>query len=610
MTDLTSHTDKLLALRNKLEVEGLDGFLVPLTDEYQGEYVPEYAQRLAWITGFTGSAGLAIILKDKAVVFVDGRYTLQVANEVDAALFEFNSLVLDEEGRWPPAVWLEENLKLSGRLGFDPWLHTEDEVQRFERVCKGLEGAFVSVQKNLIDEVWLDQPDRPLSPVAVYPEKFAGLSSAQKRAEVATELVEKNIDAAVLTGPDSLAWLLNIRGGDVPFTPLPLGFAIVHKTGKVDLFMEGRKIGEDVIAHLGADIALWQPEKLGEVIDKLCEGPSKISISKTTTPYWVGARIKSNGGGIVYGDDPCTRPKACKNETEISGIKAAHVRDGVAMVRFLSWLEEATKTKEIDEIAAADKLEEFRCQNDHFQGLSFPTISGAGANGAIVHYRVDARSNSPLKKGSLYLVDSGGQYLDGTTDITRTIAIGTPTSEMKDRFTRVLKGHIALSSAVFPAGTCGSQLDGLARGALWAAGLDYDHGTGHGVGCYLGVHEGPHRISKLPNKVALEAGMVLSNEPGYYKTGEYGIRIENLVVVAPAEEIKGSEKQMFIFEPLTLAPLDTNLIDLSLLTSEEIKWFDSYHAEVWRRLAPLVLGQDKAWLKKATEPLGIKNKAD
>ncbi|MCW9034878.1 MAG: aminopeptidase P family protein [Rhodospirillales bacterium] len=605
MTDLLSSSEKLNLLREQMEALGLDGFLIPLADENQGEYVPAYAQRLAWLTRFTGSAGLAIVTKQKAAIFVDGRYTLQVANEADPTCYEFDSFVVNGTGEWPPAVWLETHLGGSGKLGYDPWLHTENEVERFSKACRKLKGELVSCAKNPIDTIWINQPTRPRAPLAIHPEKYAGKSSQEKRNEIALGLEAENLDAVVLAAPDSIAWLLNIRGGDVEYSPLPLGFAIFHKSGKVDLFMEGQQVGADVISHLGADVSLWQPEKLGDVIDKVSQNKKRIALSKAATPSWIGERIKSAGGRISYSEDPCVRPKACKNEIELSGMRSAHERDGAAMVCFLAWLEKASPEGTLSEIQAADKLEECRSKNDLFQGLSFPTISGAGPNGAIVHYRVDEKSNSLLLSGNLYLVDSGGQYFDGTTDITRTIAIGTPSAEMKDRFTRVLKGHIALSSAVFPANTSGSQLDGLARGALWAAGLDYDHGTGHGVGSYLSVHEGPQRISKLPSKVALEPGMVLSNEPGYYKVGAYGIRIENLLAVVSAGEITGGEREMFKFEPLTLAPIDKNLIDKTLLSDTEISWLNDYHAEVYRRLSPLVSEENRAWLDKVTEPLAL-----
>lgn len=589
--------DRLAALRAELGRRGLSGFIVPLTDEYRGEYLPKRAQRLTWLTGFTGSAGLAIVLAERAAVWSDGRYTLQLRTQVDQRLFELHHLVES-----PPTDWLARNLRPGVRVGYDPWLHTVDGVAKLKDACAQARAELVACADNPVDAVWADQPPAPLAPAVPHDLHYAGEDSVAKRARIAGELATAGTDAAVLTLPESVAWLLNIRGGDVPHTPLPLAMALLQKDARVDLFIDRRKVGPALVAHLGNAIAIHEPAEFGPALDDLGQNRKTVLADPQSAPAWVFDRLTAAGAVIRRGDDPCLLSKACKNPVELAGTRAAHIRDGAAMARFLCWLAKTAPGGRVDEIAAAARLEDFRRQNDLIQDLSFTTISGAGPNGAIVHYRVTPASNRKLEPGQLYLIDSGAQYLDGTTDITRTVAIGAPTAEMRDRFTRVLKGHIAIATARFPAGTSGQQLDALARRPLWDAGLDYDHGTGHGVGSFLGVHEGPQRIAKAGSTVALKPGMIVSNEPGYYKAGAYGIRIENLVVVAALADLAGAEKPMLGFETLTRAPIDLTLVEPALMTAAEIAWLDAYHAEVREVLTPLVDADTAAWLAEATRP--------
>jgi Xaa-Pro aminopeptidase len=579
----------------------LDGFIVPRADEHQGEYVPACGQRLAWLTGFTGSAGLAIVLRERAALFVDGRYTLQAAAQADTELFEIHHLI-DE----PPARWLAGAIEKGMVIGYDPWLHTPQEV---ERLKGGAERAGASLEPvaNPIDRIWPCRPPAPLAPVVPHPDRFAGESAPAKRSRLGRALAENGAAAAVLTAPESIAWLLNIRGGDVPHTPLPLSFAILREDASVTLFIDRRKLAPGLDRHLGNSVAIEMPDRLGPALDQLAAAGAPIQVDPATAASWVFDRLEQAGARIRRAADPCLLPKACKNPVELDGTRAAHRRDGAAVTRFLAWLAQEAPKGELREIAASDRLEALRRTGEHFRDLSFPTISGAGSNGAIVHYRATPRSEKRLEPGTLFLLDSGAQYLDGTTDITRTVAIGIPSAEMRDRFTRVLKGHIALATARFPKGTTGAQLDALARRALWQKGLDYDHGTGHGVGSYLSVHEGPQRISKAPNAQPLLPGMIVSNEPGYYKAGAYGIRIENLVVVRPSEEgLPGTqhERDMLCFETVTLAPIDRALIAPDLLEKDEIAWLDSYQARVREVIAPLVDPETARWLEAATAPIG------
>jgi Xaa-Pro aminopeptidase len=589
---------RVARLRAELDRRGLAGFVVPRADEHQGEYVPPRAERLAWITGFTGSAGLALVLREKAAVFVDGRYTLQVRAEVPGDIYEFRHLVED-----PLADWVAGNLPPGGRLGYDPWLHTIGGVDRLRAAAAQAGGELVACSDNPLDAVWTDRPPAPLAPVFAHDLRHAGHPAEDKIGELADALGRDGADAAVLTQPDSIAWLLNIRGGDVPRTPLPLSFALLHADGRVDLFIDRRKLSPGLDAHLGNHVSVQAPEALGEALDMLGREGKRVRVDPSSAAAAIFDRLSRAQARIDRGPDPCVLPKACKNETELAGMRAAHGRDGVAMARFLAWLGRTALERPVGELEAQEKLLEIRAGGELFRDLSFDTISGAGPNGAIVHYRSSPATERSIGPGILYLLDSGAQYLDGTTDITRTTVVGEPDPEMRDRFTRVLKGHIALAAARFPEGTTGSQLDALARQFLWQAGLDFDHGTGHGVGSYLSVHEGPQRISKIGNTVALKPGMILSNEPGYYKTGAYGIRIENLVAVQPCTDLPGAERPMLCFETLTLAPIDLALVEPGLLTAGEIAWLNAYHARVREELSARLDEETAAWLTAATAPI-------
>jgi Xaa-Pro aminopeptidase len=588
---------RLGLLRAALARHGVHGFLVPRADEHQGEYVPKRAQRLAWLTGFTGSAGLAVVLPAAAAIFVDGRYTLQARSEVDPSLYVQRHLT--EE---PAANWIAETLKRGEVLAYDPRLHTLGEVERYLAAAEKAGGSLKALAANPLDAVWAGQPPAPLGPVLPHELRFAGESAEQKRQTLADRLAADGVDAAVLTAPDSIAWLLNIRGGDVPHTPLPLSFAILGRDGTVDLFIDRRKLMPEVLVHLGNGVRLSPAEAFGAGLRRMGAEGRRVQVDPASAAAWVFDELAASGAAIYRAADPCQLPKACKNRVELEGTRRAHRRDGVALTRFLAWLGPAAAQGTLAEIAASDTLERFRREGEHFRDLSFPTISGAGSNGAIVHYRASPRSERRLEPGTLYLVDSGAQYLDGTTDVTRTVAIGEPGAEMRDRFTRVLKGHIALATCRFPRGTTGSQLDALARRALWEVGLDYDHGTGHGVGSYLAVHEGPQRIAKVPNTQPLLPGMIVSDEPGYYKTGAYGIRIENLVVVTPL--VAAGERELLGFETLTLAPIDRALVERELLEPGELAWLDAYHARVRAELTPLVDTATQRWLAEATRPIG------
>ena len=591
---------RLSALRAQLAARDLAGFVVPRADEHQGEYVPPRAERLTWLTGFAGSAGQAVVLAGRAALFVDGRYTLQAAAQVDGDLYEIRQVP-----EAPPEAWIAEHLPAGAALGYDPWLHTEAQVARLRQAAEKGGGSLQPCAENPLDEVWPDQPPPPLGPVVTHDLAFAGQSSADKRQALGQTLVEAGAAAAVLTLPDSIAWLLNVRGSDVPHTPVALSFALLHADGRVDWFIDARKLSPEIAAALDKEVAVHPPANLGPALDALAG--ETVQADPARAAAWVFDRLRAAGAQVAKADDPCLLPKACKNEAELAGARQAHLRDGAALTRFLKWLSDATAASGdnsgIGEIEAAERLAAFRAESGRLKDLSFDTISGAGPNGAIVHYRVSEETNRRLGQGELYLVDSGGQYEDGTTDVTRTVAIGAPTAEMRDRFTRVLKGHIALARARFPKGTNGGQLDSLARLALWQVGLDYDHGTGHGVGSYLSVHEGPQRISKAAGGAALAPGMIVSNEPGYYKTGAYGIRIENLVTVVESADASDGERDMLAFETLTLAPIDRALIDAALLDAEERAWLDAYHARVAAELAPLLDQPCNAWLAEATRPL-------
>ena len=594
---MTIH-ERVERLRRKLAADGLTGFLVPRADEHQGEYVPPRAQRLAWLTGFTGSAGLAIVLTDAAAIFVDGRYTLQVRDEAPDNVFEHHHVTES-----PPAEWLRLRLRQGSRLGYDPWLHTIEGVERLQAACGKVGATLVPVPQNLVDRIWDDQPPPPRGPIVPHDLKHAGRPSPDKRREIADLLAHDAVDAAVLTAPDSIAWLLNLRGGDVAHTPLPLAFAVAHRDATVDLFVDAAKLTAGVLEHLGEGVRVVSPDALGSALDRLGAARRTVHVDPSAAAAWIVHRLTGSGATVARAPDPCLLPKATKNDVEMAGARSAHEKDGVALSRVFARLAREAPAGRLTEISAAERLDALRAEEPLFRDVSFPTISGAGPNGAIVHYRATPRTDRRIEPGMLYLVDSGAQYLDGTTDVTRTVAIGAPTAEQRDRFTRVLRGHIALASARFPKGTTGSQLDALARAPLWDAGLDYDHGTGHGVGSYLSVHEGPQRISKIGNSVALRPGMIVSNEPGYYKTGEYGIRVESLVVVVPVPGPPGGEVILHGFETLTLAPIDRALVDPRLLTPPELAWLDAYHARVRDAISPKVDRETAAWLAGATRPL-------
>lgn len=588
---------RLEPLRRELKALGLDGFIVPRTDEFQGEYVAPYAERLRWLTGFTGSAGLAIVLGHRAAIFVDGRYTIQVRQQVDTDLIEPRHVT--EE---PPARWLEEHLKPGMVLGFDPWLVTAEQAETFAKACEKAGAVLKPVDENPVDAVWTGRPDRPASPVEAHPTQVAGRSAAEKLADLAAALEKAEADAAVLTMPDSVAWLFNIRAADVAHTPVALAYAIVRREGMPELFLDPARLAEDAAAQLARVAVLRPPGEIEAALAALGVSGARVLIDPATAAEKVRSALSETGARLVTGADPCVLPKARKNPVEVEGARAAHRRDGAAMARFLAWFDREAPKGELDEIACVRKLEEIRRSSSDLRDISFGSIAGAGPHAAIPHYHVSTASNRAVEPDSIFLIDSGGQYQDGTTDVTRTVIVGDPTPEMKDRFTRVLKGMIALSRVRFPPRTMGGHLDALARQALWSAGLDFDHGTGHGVGSYLSVHEGPARFSKA-DRTVLEPGMILSNEPGYYKQGEYGIRIENLLVVREPEAIAGGERPMHGFETLTLVPIDRRLVDPGLLSPEERQWLDAYHDRVAREIGPLLKGEVRAWLEAATRPL-------
>lgn len=589
---------RITALRQELKNRNLDGFIIPRADEHQGEYVPPSAERLSWLTGFTGSAGLAIVLVDRAAIFIDGRYTLQVKDEVPENLFTYRHLIQE-----PATDWIKQELGKDQILGFDPWLTTPNQLHRYRTAAEQAGGSLVPVETNPVDAIWTNRPCPPKGSIIAHGVKYTGKQSNEKRREIADTLKQLDQNAVILSAPDSIAWLLNIRGHDLPYAPQPLSFAILHDDGKVDWFVDPDKPAVGLAQHLGEGVKRFDPEELGDILDNLGKHKARVRLSGDSDPEWIAERLRTAGASIATGQDPCQLPKAIKNETELEGMRNAHQRDGEALIRFLAWLDQAASDGTLTELDAAKKLESCRRENPSLKGLSFATIAGAGPNGAIVHYRVTPATNRALESGSLFLLDSGGQYPDGTTDVTRTIAIGEPTDEMRENFTRVLRGHIAIATARFPVGTTGSQLDPFARRPLWEAGLDYDHGTGHGVGSYLNVHEGPQRISKAANSVALAPGMIISNEPGYYKTGEYGIRIENLVAVIEADTQGAGDSPILGFETLTQAPIDRRLVVPELMETQEVAWLNGYHAWVRANQLPALDSETAVWLKTATTPV-------
>ena len=588
--------ERLARLRAVLAEQRLDGLILPLTDEHRSEYLPAAAQRLAWLTGFTGSAGLLIALMERAALFVDGRYTLQATAELDPQLFERRH-VTDE----PPTKWLAEHLESGRRLGFDPKLHTKAEAERYGRAAAKAGAELVACRANPVDAVWATRPPAPIAPVTVLEDAFAGELSAAKRARMGEELARAGAEVGVVTLTDSIAWLLNLRGGDVPYNPLVLSFALLHADGAVELFLDPRKLRPG--QSLGNGVSVQPLAGFEPALERLGEQRRAVLVDPAATSQHVLERLGAAGARVIEADDPCILAKACKNPVEIAGAQNAQRRDGAAVCRFLCWLDrELEGGRRVTERAAAVRLEAERRLDPLFRGPSFETISAAGPNAALPHYRVTEASNRTLEPGSLYLVDSGGQYLDATTDITRTIALGTPSALMRRHFTLVLKGHIALARARFPAGTSGAQLDSLARQPLWRAGLDFDHGTGHGIGSYLCVHEGPQRIAKT-GTAALRPGMIVSNEPGYYRSGAYGIRIENLVVVVACGVPEGGERELQGFETITRAPIDRRLILAERLDAGERAWLDNYHARVRADLIDLVEGPTRSWLMAQTAPL-------
>jgi Xaa-Pro aminopeptidase len=589
---------RLAALRAELKRRELDGFIVPRADRYQNEYVPPCSERLAWLTGFTGSAGAAIVLADRAAIFVDGRYVVQVQEEVDTTAFAVEHLV-----DHPPAAWIEENLPAGAKLGYSPWLHTVDGAERLAKAAAAAGASLVAVDDNPIDAIWSDRPQPPRGAVVLHDLRYAGETAEAKLAQLRADIEKLKADALIVSDPHSVSWLFNIRGSDVPHTPVALAFALVPKDGRPALYIDSRKLGNDARHRLPEIADVRADEDFERDLMALGKAQRTARLDPGACPEAIARLVTVNGGKVLRGSDPITPLKAVKNAAEIAGARAAQLRDGVAVTRFLAWFDGEAPRGALTEIDAVEALESFRRDTGLLKDVSFPTIAGAGSDGAIVHYRVSRSSNRKIAPGELFLIDSGGQYEDGTTDITRTIAVGTPSADMRRNFTLVLKGHIAIARTVFPDGTSGAQLDPLARQFLWRQGLDFDHGTGHGVGSYLSVHEGPARIAKL-GAAPLKRGMILSNEPGYYRTGAYGIRIENLILVTEAKAVTGAEKPLNAFETLTLAPIDARLVDPTLLTGEEIAWFDAYHQRVRDALAPLVDPPTRDWLIAATAPLG------
>ena len=584
---------RLEALRAKLAEQNLDGFLAPRADEHQNEYVAKCAERLAWLTGFSGSAGFAVILKDEAAIFVDGRYVLQVRGEIDPKLFTPRDI-----GETPPSRWLAEHAQAGARIGYDPWVHTPAQIERFAKALDGKNISLVPLEHNPIDAIWTDRPAPPLGQVSPYPSRYAGASVNAKLARIRKTL--QGAHALLLSDPHSIAWVFNIRGADVAHTPIALAFAWLPKTGAPTLYVEDAKLDAKTRAALEKIVALRAPAQLAADLAQAGAQGATVMIDSATAPAALVEALRAAGGKPRLGEDPVALPKAVKNEAELAGARAAHICDGASLTRFLAWFAQEAPKGKLTEISAAQALETFRREGGDLRDISFPTISAFGEHAAIPHYRVTERSNLKIGRG-VYLVDSGAQYLDGTTDVTRTVVVGKASRQLREHFTRVLKGHIAIARAVFPKGVSGAQLDAFARRSLWEAGLDFDHGVGHGVGAYLSVHEGPQRISKMGTATLLP-GMILSNEPGYYRAGDYGIRLENLVIVEK-RAIKGGEREMYGFETITLAPFDVNCVEPDLLAPEEVAWLNAYHAQVRKTLSQLVDAKTRKWLNAATQKI-------
>lgn len=598
IADRSFAAKNLPKLRSILKKQNLDGLIVPHDDEYQNEYIPAYAERLMWVSGFSGSAGSAIIFDDRAVMFTDGRYTLQVRQQVDETFYSYQDIETTS-----PTAWLNENAPVGAQIGYDPMLLTSDTLGKLQSAAKARGFDLIALDENPIDAAWDDQPEVPVTRAIAHDLSFAGKPSNEKRSEIAAALKNKKADAVLITAPPSIAWLFNIRGADVARTPLTLARAILKSDGTASLFIAPEKVGNELAHFLGDDVDIREENELDTALNNLAKNKARIAIDPGLTPVKYVNELENGGAHIIEIPDPCALPRATKNTIEIDGTRAAHTRDGAAVTQFLHWLATKAQDGQTDEIEAAKKLESFRRELENLKDISFDSISGAGPNGAICHYKVSTETNRKLDLNSLFLIDSGGQYPDGTTDITRTVPIGEATQEMRDRFTRVLKGHIALATIKFPTGTTGHQLDAIARQPLWEAGLDYDHGTGHGVGSFLGVHEGPQRISKAPNTQTLEPGMILSNEPGFYKEGEFGIRIENLIVVNPAKPVQGGEREMLSFETITLAPINLNLVIAALLSEAEQHWLNKYHARVRQTLTPHLPKDVADWLINETRSI-------
>ena len=597
--ETTDQSRRLSALQTELERQGLAAFLVPKSDEYMLEYAPPSSERLAWLTGFTGSAGMAVVARQRAALFVDGRYTDQALRQTPRELYEHHHLM-----QAPPSAWLERVLGKGDRVGYDARIHTPGSLSAIRVAVESAGASLVAVSDNLIDGLWEDRPAEPAAPVELYPEALAGESSAHKRARMGAQLESEKVDALIVSAPDSLMWLLNIRGADIENCPFALGHAVLHASGRLELYMDSGKLGavrDELLARGAGAVTLHEHAAFAPALTAL--SGTRVRVDRGSASEWLIKELEARGARVDLGADPCTLAKACKNAAELSAIRAAHVRDGAAVLRFLAWFNDNAPGGH-DEWSVSEKLAEFRAGGESYRGPSFHTISAFGPSAALPHYRASKESALPLGNDNLYLVDSGGQYLDGTTDITRVTVIGTPSAEMRRRYTQVLKGHIALARAQFPAGTTGSQLDPFARQFLWHDGVDFDHGTGHGVGCYLSVHEGPHNISKRPSDVALRPGMIVSNEPGYYKPGAYGIRIENLIVVIELDpQPEGAERRTLGFSTLTVVPYERRLIDVGLLGPEERAFVDDYHARVREVLTPLVDASAARYLRAATEPL-------
>jgi Xaa-Pro aminopeptidase len=606
MTQATLKTaaDKLAAMRAEMARQGVDGFIVPRADEYQGEYVPASAERLKWVSGFTGSAGAAVVLKDKAMVISDGRYTLQMAQQVDGQLFDYQN---SAEGH-SMAKWIAAHAQAGTKLGYDPRVMTAGEAEslRAQMKAKGID--MVPVAANIVDAVWADRPAAPMDAVEAFSEAVAGRTAADKRADVAKAVTEAGGAAMVLTMPDSIAWLLNIRGRDVPHVPTALSFAVVHGNGDVDWFIPAAKIPATLAPHLGNRVRVRAPEEMAAALADLAKAAQNdnkpVMIDAGITAEWFKNTLTGAGAKVAHMKDPCVLPRATKTDSERKAIIDAHVRDGVAMARFLKWVDDNAPSGTLTELSVEAELLKFRQRDKDVCDTSFDSIVGWNGNGAIVHYRATPATSTTIKGDGMLLVDSGGQYKSGgTTDITRTIAVGKPTPEMREHFTLVLKGHIAVATARFPEGTKGAAVDAMARKALWDRGLDYDHGTGHGVGCFLSVHEEACGISAREGGMPFKAGMLISNEPGFYKAGSHGIRIENLVFVKEDGVREGTTRKMLAFDTITLAPIDARLIEPSLLDGKEIKWMNDYHDRVYKTIAPLVEPDVAAWLKTACAPL-------